>query len=208
MFSQNCLVPQDHPAHSKCFNIPIGIENFVECKRLYHGFIPVNGPEKYGILCSMNKDTAPSKFVYSNFTVREACQSTEHRILVRQISQESPHIDWEEPNLTSEEFYKKVLEYDAVVCAQGNGPGDNHRIYEVLYLGRIPITFNTELYRRLHHNFPIVCLSDPNALRDREYLEKQIQRVKKMTWNKEMLYSSYWKNLILSECVKRMGVSV
>lgn len=98
--------------------------------------------------------------------------------MVAEISKKSPHIDWEEPKLTSLEYYSKILDYEAVVCAQGNGPGDNHRIYETLYLNRIPITFNASMYEKLHHKFPVILLENLKLLEDYNFIKQKIEQAK------------------------------
>jgi len=197
IFCQNCLVRKDHPNYNKFVIIPIGIENYMECKRQDIRGIPCKAVEKYELLSTMNADVPPvTDRLYSNFMVRQNCQSLKHRETIRKISIESPHIKWQEPTLTSEQFYREVLDHEATICAQGNGPGDNHRIYEVLYLNRIPITFNAEIYDRLHKNFPVVFLEQAEMLNDKKYVLSFIERAKNMKWNREILYSPYWIDLI------------
>lgn len=197
IFCQNCLVPKDHPNYDKFVIVPIGIENYIECKRKDCGFIPTHAVEKHTLLNTLDTSVSPiSDQLYSNFTVRHNCQSREHRELIRKISIDFSHIKWQEPILTTEEFYREVLNHEATVCAQGNGPGDNHRIYEVLYLNRVPITFNREMYDRVHKYFPVVHLEQVEMLTDRVYVSNLIQKAKTKEWNREMLYTPYWLNMI------------
>lgn len=197
IFCQNCLVREDHPNYNKFVIIPVGIENYMECKRQEFSVIHCKAIEKYTLLSTMNSDSAPiTDSLYSNFMVRPNCQSLEHRALIRKISIESPHIDWQEPTLTSEQFYREVLNHEATICAQGNGPGDNHRIYEVLYLNRIPITFNEKMYDRLHKNFPVVFLEKAEMLNDKMYILSQIEQAKNMKWDRDILYAPYWMDMI------------
>jgi len=197
IFCQNCLVSKDHPNYDKFVIVPIGIENYIECKRKDCGFIPDNAVEKHRLLSIVDTSLSPiSDQLYSNFAVRQNCQSREHRELIKKISVDSPHIKWQEPTLTTEQFYREVLNHEATICAQGNGPGDNHRIYEVLYLNRIPITFNGEMYDRLHKNFPVVYLEQAEMLLDKSYMDSLISKAKNTDWNREMLYCPYWLNVI------------
>ena len=197
VFCQNCLIEKDHPNYDKFVILPVGIENYFECKRGGCGFIPNNAIEKHNLLSTLDTSVSVvSDQLYSNFLVRSNCQSRDHRELIRKISIQSSHIKWQDPTLTTEEFYREVLNHEAVVCAQGNGSGDNHRIYEVLYLNRIPITFNREMYDRLHKNFPIICLEQAEMLRDESYISKMIQETKNKKWNRDMLYMPYWLDMI------------
>lgn len=197
VFCQNCLVKKDHPNYDKFVAIPIGIENYIECGRIGNGTIPDNAIEKHRLLNTIDTSGFPiSDQLYSNFTVRLNCQSREHRELIRKISVDSPHINWQEPTLTTEQFYRQVLNHEATICAQGNGPGDNHRIYEVLYLNRIPITFNGEMYERLHKNFPVVYLENADILLDKHTICDMVAKAKTTSWNREMLDVDYWLNVI------------
>lgn len=56
--------------------------------------------------------------------------------------------------------------------------GDNHRIYETLYLNRIPITFNKIMYERLHHNFPVILLEDESQLSNVDLIKNKINIIK------------------------------
>ena len=144
---------------------------------------------------SNHVERLPKGLLYSNFNVNT---NPNHRTQVRNICIQSPHITWEEPTLSVENFFDRILDFEAVVCAQGNGPGDNHRIYETLYLNRIPITFNKTLYSLLHHNFPVVLLDSPEQLLDYDFMVSKINDKKTKVWDKNMLDLNYWKNLILS----------
>lgn len=188
-FAQNCLVTD-----KRVIPIPIGIENqFPSSRGETHG---VGYNNKKEIILSNLPIKPPSKFIYSNFRVNT---NPSHRSLVRKICIKSPHIDWEEPNLTTEQFFTKASEYECVVCAQGNGNGDNHRIYETLYMGRIPITFNKTMHQKLHFNFPVILLEDPEMLRDIDYIKSRIYEVKSFNYDTEMLKCSWWENLIKSK---------
>lgn len=200
IFSQNCLIKKNHVNYEKFEIIPLGMDNYTSCKRQNYGSIPTHAPEKYNLLNSLDTTIKPkTDILYSNFTLRMDCQSRNHRQLIKDISINSAHIKWQENNLTHEQFYKQVLNHEAIVCAQGNGPGDNHRIYEILYLNRIPITFNPEMYERLHKHFPIVCLEKEDMLRDFSYVKKRIDEVKNKNFNKQFLNSEYWAEKIISD---------
>lgn len=186
-FAHNCLVDDDrvHP-------LPMGIENQSESALGRRHGVSWGG-RKREILLSNIKQKPPTKFAYSNFRV---WTNSEHRSLIRDICIEADYIDWENPSLTNEGFYNKCLDYELVVCAQGNGPGDNHRIYETLYLERIPITFNQCMYKKLHHNFPVICLDDPNKLKDKKFLDEELKKIKSKTFNRNMLHPEWWINEI------------
>jgi hypothetical protein len=196
VFAQNCLIRKDHPNYYKFEIIPIGLENYIPCKQSIWGEgIPPNGVEKQKLLNRIDTSVIPeiTDKLYSNFSV---WTNPSHRQLLKNICTTSPHIVWQEPTLTSEQFYREVLKYEAIVCAQGNGPGDNHRIYEVLYLNRIPITFNVGMYEKLHKNFPVVCLEHETMLMDYSYIQRRIDQEKNKMWDRRLLCIDYWIEMI------------
>lgn len=189
-FAQNALVEDE-----RVMTLPLGIENYEFSKRPGHGI----GYDRVKIkdeFISNKPFRDPTKFAYSNFRVNT---NPHHRNSVRSISINTDFIDWQEPNLSVEDFFDTCLDYELIVCAQGNGPGDNHRIYETLYMDRIPLTFNKVMYDRLHHNFPVILIEDIQKLSDLDYLKNEIQKLKGKTFNKEMLDCNWWINLIKSK---------
>lgn len=182
-YAQNALITNEILT-----TIPLGIENCLPSIRENHGI----GYDRVLVKENMIKNQVnktPSKFIYSNFNVNT---NPNHRYVVKQICKSTNFIDWEEPNLSIEEFFTNILDYESVVCAQGNGPGDNHRIYEVLYMNRIPITFNKVMYENLHNNFPVVLLEDVNLLTDFNYMSKVITEAKNKEWDKNKLSCDFW----------------
>jgi hypothetical protein len=169
--------------------IPIGIENFLPSLRDGHG---VGWGDRVKIkqeVIDTHIDRVPTKFIYSNFNLNT---NFSHRTQVKKICVESNFIDWEEPNLSTSEFFNTLLDYEAIVCAQGNGPGDNHRIYETLYMNRIPITFSKLMYDNLHNLFPVVLIENIDDLKNFNYLRNMIDLAKNKIWDKNLLLSSYW----------------
>jgi hypothetical protein len=174
--------------------IPIGIENRFESARSgHHGVGYYERVEEKQDVFDSFVDITPTKFIYSNFNIST---NFYHRSKIREICIESDFIDWEEPNLTSTNFLKRILEYEAVICPQGNGPGDNHRIYETLYMNRIPITFNKVMYDNLHKLFPVLLIEDINELHNSKLLKEKIFYIKNKYWDKNLLTSEYWINKI------------
>ena len=174
----------------KC--LPLGIENRYESLRPNHG-IGYERVEVKEFEINNQIQTTPNKLIYSNFNTHTNLQE---RPIIRDICIKSDFIDWDEPTLDVSNFFKKILNYEAVVCPQGNGPGDNHRIYETLYMNRIPITFNEIMYNNLHHLFPVVLVQDYNELLDYEIMKNKINNSKNKTWDNSILDMNYWINLI------------
>lgn len=174
--------------------LPIGIENKLPAYRDGHGIGWGHRVQLKENVINSFEDKSPTKLIYANFRVET---NLEHRNLVRDICISSKFIDWEEPYLSVDNFMYKILDYEAVVCAQGNGDGDNHRIYETLYMNRIPITFNVIMYRNLHHNFPVVFLENLDMLKDEVFVRQKILEAKNKNWDKSILTTEFWKNKIV-----------
>lgn len=188
-FATNAIV--EHP---KIIPIPLGIENYKEAERPEHGVGYDRALEKENFILN-HVDRTPKNLIYANF--RWGTNPT-HRNSIINICKESPHITWEEPTLTISEFFDRILDFEAVVCPQGNGFGDNHRIYETLYLNRIPITTGQHVYKTLHHNFPVVYIDNVKLLKNHEYMKEQIEIAKLKKWDRNLLDLDYWESKILS----------
>jgi hypothetical protein len=174
--------------------VPIGIENYLPSIREGHGIGYDRVKIKEEVISSQNQ-RKPCKFIYSNFNINT---NFIERSKIKKISQDVDFIEWEEPNLSVELFFNKILDYEAVVCPQGNGIGDNHRIYEVLYMGRIPITFNKIMYKNIHHLYPVLCLENTNQLYDFNYMREKIDQLKNYKWDKKSLDINFWIDKIKS----------
>jgi len=173
-------------------SIPIGLDNSEECTRPGHGKAWEHAKQKQKVL-SEPPNKKSDKLIYSNFTVQN---NVAHRSLLKQISIDTQHITWSEPNVEYPEYVNSILEHQAVLCAQGNEDGDNHRIYETLYLSRVPLSFSPTQYRYLHHLFPTVLITNIEDLYDEKLLTKKISECKKKINNKYLDFD-YWKDMIL-----------
>ena len=175
-------------------SIPLGIENHIDCVVEGDGEGWSHAVEKYEIL-SNPPSQPPTKFIYGNFSPWTSMPGG-FRPRLREMVTHSPFMTWSEPNLTYVQFVNEILDHEAVLCPQGNGPGDNHRIYETLYLNRIPITFSKAQNDFLHNKFPTVLVESSEQLEDEKWLIHQIANAK-LALNKKFLDFSYWKNLIM-----------
>jgi len=151
-------------------------------------------------------DTTPKKLVYANFAIGT---NPVFRGNIKNICDNSHFIDWDNTinfsdygyynnSETLSYFYNKILEYEAIVCPIGNGI-DTHRVYETLYLNRIPITFNKSIYEKLYHNYRVILLENPEELNNESLILSQIESIKNKNFDKNMLYYDYWENLILTD---------
>lgn len=187
-YAQNTMI--DHPIVKP---LPLGIENYLPAKRKGHGVGYDRVKIKDQIISSYTNRTS-TKFIYANF---QPNTNPQHRNFIKSLCQEIEFITWEEPNLSLPQFFDNVLDYEAVICPDGNGP-DTHRFYEVLYMGRIPIVFNKTLYNLLYKNFPSILIEDTNQLSNYNFMRDKINEVKSKTYNLEMLNIDWWVNRIIN----------
>jgi len=190
-FCQNKL--SEHPLLTA---LPLGVENTVPCFREGHGYVWPHALEKPE--CLTHPASIPIKEVYANFRIET---NPPHRSAVKSIIDDPScnYISWKDSTLSYKEFVHDILNHKAVVCAQGNGLGDNHRIYETLYLGRVPLTFNKFQYEMLHHKYPVVLINDLEELKNKEEIMRRVMECKT---NTKYLKFKYWEEMILDEAKK------
>jgi hypothetical protein len=191
-YAQNVLT-----YHDKIKPIPMGIENKNESIRPGHGVGYSERVQLKENLLSRDFYIKPSKKIYSNFQV-----STNffHRQQVKEISKNCEFIDWRDPNLSLENFFNEILEYEMVICPAGNGV-DTHRIWEVLYSKRIPITIkvgNFKIYE-LYSKLPIIILDKIDDLKNFDLINEKYDSIKKTQSNLNMIDMNYWINKIKNE---------
>lgn len=176
------------------YPIPIGLENKERSIRDGHGIAyPDRVVEKENILFSLpQKDSC--KFIYANFNVQT---NIEHREKVKRYALNEPHIDWQEPELNINDLYNKYLDYKMILCPVGNGI-DTHRLWEVLYCNRIPITVIVGDYKiyDLYKKLPIILLDSLDKLSDQYHILDQYNQVINRTYDFSLLRTDYWINTI------------
>jgi hypothetical protein len=181
--------------HDKIEPIPMGLENKLESFRYGHGVGYYERVEKKEEILNKNFTIKPDKFIYSNFQVNT---NFHHRMSVKDICIKSNHIEWEEPNLSIDNFFNRILEYEMVVCPAGNGV-DTHRIWEVLYSKRIPITIKIGNYKiyDLYEKLPIIILDSIYDLENYDLIKDKLNHVKSKLFNLNLLDSNYWMEFFL-----------
>jgi hypothetical protein len=175
--------------------LPIGLENKLPSVRQGHGIGYFDrASEKENLLNENNISNLDSKFIYANFNVNT---NYSHRSIVKQYCIQSSFIDWQEPNLTLSDFFNTIRDYKMVVCPAGNGI-DTHRLWEVLYSNRVPITLVTgdfkiyELYKKL----PIILLNHIDQLLDKNFITQEYNRCLSQNWDKSLLDVNSWIKII------------
>tara|TARA_B100000900_G_scaffold375510_1_gene357637 strand:- start:56040 stop:56837 length:798 start_codon:yes stop_codon:yes gene_type:complete len=182
-------------------SIPIGIENAVPCSIDGHGYVWPHAIEKPSIINRLKNEAIQNciNLIYSNFNVNT---NPAHRNEIKQYISKLDHITKEECTLNYEDFVKGILSHEAVLCPQGNGEGDNHRIYETLHLGKVPITFNNKQFKYLHHKFPVVLIENIKELSDKYLIENKIREAQSK-FDDKYLDANYWIDKIKNEAQKR-----
>jgi hypothetical protein len=191
-YGQNALI-----YHDRIEPIPIGIENGFESERLGHGVSYYERVTEKRNLLERNIDKVPTKKIYANFQI---FTNYHHRFPVMEICKHSNHIDWEEPNLKLSDFFDKILDYEMVVCPAGNGV-DTHRLWEVLYSKRIPITIkmgNFKIYE-LYEKLPIIVLDSIDDLNNYELIIQKYNNIKSSTFTLDSLDVNFWINNIIND---------
>jgi hypothetical protein len=188
-FAQNALSNSDvlEP-------IPIGIENKIPSFREGHGIAYLDRVSLKEALLQRDKKIDPKKEVYGNFKVPT---NRGHRDPIKHLCVQSDFIDWQEPSLHLNEFFDEVLEYKMSVCPAGNGI-DTHRLWEILYSKRVPITIKTGDYKiyEMYEKLPIIILDDANQLLDREFIMNKYEEVANRENQMELLDTKHWMKKI------------
>jgi len=189
-YAQNALSNSEilHP-------LPIGLENKLPSARQGHGIGYFDrASEKENLLNQNNISNLNSKFIYANFNINT---NYNYRSIVRDYCIESSFIDWQEPNLNLKDFFDTIRNYKMVVCPAGNGV-DTHRLWEVLYSNRIPITIITGNYKiyELYKKLPIILLEDINQLLDKDFIIQQYDLCMSKAWDFSLLDMNKWISTI------------
>lgn len=174
--------------------IPIGLENKIPSVRDGHGIGYFDrASEKEQLLNSINNND-PTKLIYANFNLNT---NYDYRSIIKQYCIQSSFIDWQESNLTLSNFFNTIQNYKMVVCPAGNGI-DTHRLWEVLYSNRIPITIRMGDYKiyELYKQLPIILLNNIDQLIDKNFIMQEYDRCLSKTWDRSLLDINSWIKII------------
>ena len=99
--------------------------------------------------------------------------------------------------LSMEEYYTAIRNSKFVFCPRGNG-FDTHRLWEVLYLGAIPVVRSSYLMNYFAKYLPICLIHSWDQITP-ELLEYEYERIMKTdTWDPSILKMPYWREKILA----------
>jgi len=190
-YAENCLSSAEFVEP-----IPLGLENKEVSAREGHGIgYPERASEKERLLTRDMSNIKPTKGIYANYRTHT---NPSYRIPFTQMCLRSGFMDLEQPNLSLEEFFNKMLDYKMIVCPIGNGV-DTHRLWEVLYSGRVPLTVKVGDYKiyEMYRKLPIVILENENDLLNEDLIYEKYESVK----DRSLEYSdqTFWKNKIVRQ---------
>jgi len=178
----------------KVTGIPIGIENSEQCIVEGHGVGWEHAKEKVYLLSNIPL-VEPQSNIYANFSlsthssrksVYDLCSKLEY--ITTDVSSNHNEIN----DRSYKSYVDNILRHKMVICPRGNGI-DCHRVWEVLYLGRVPIV-KRERAMRYFEELPILFIDDWAHLRNIDYVKERYSEVKNNTT--KMLDMNYWKKRI------------
>ena len=176
--------------------VPMGLESSVICRRGFdHGVYYDRSKELQDLLITHTDEdkniNRAENLIYSNFTIRT---NPIHRQAVHDFAQNVDFITSGERKSTPD-FHQSILDHKITLCPAGNGL-DTHRLWEVLYLNRVPLTIfadqkswqgssdilpnNKEyaIYKKLYSQLPIIMLDRIEDLQNKNLIENLYNEVK------------------------------
>lgn len=168
--------------HNKIESIPIGLENS-------QWFPEIRKKEK--IENKVKESINIINLLYIN-----------HNIFTNIIERQEPYqifnknwvtLESGQNGLNFDKYIHNIYNHKFVLSPRGNGM-DTHRLWEILYLGTIPIEKNN-LNNRFYQDLPICFVNDWREITP-EFLEYEYDRIKNKEWNFEKMTFKYWKQKI------------
>jgi hypothetical protein len=132
------------------------------------------------------------------------CFSTEtnprERMPLAKLLSRSKHI-FDEPVFSIDgrvRYLENLRRYAFTACPVGNGI-DTHRLWEVLYMGGIPIIKKNEILESLLEDLPFVLVEEWDQINDDAFLQDSWDRLAiRAGYNFDKLRLNFWINLIHS----------
>jgi hypothetical protein len=172
--------------------IPIGLTNNTN-ESEYHRLFGNNE-----LILKANQVSFPSTsngLVYGCFSTST---NKRERVPLAKLLSQTKHT-FDEPKFSLEgrvKYLENLRKFAFTVCPIGNGI-DTHRLWEVLYMGGIPIIKKNPLLESLLEDLPHVVVSDWNQINDDDFLQVTWNVASKAdSYNFEKLNLNYWINFI------------
>jgi hypothetical protein len=122
------------------------------------------------------------------------------RLPLAKLLSQSKHI-FDEPEFSSDgrvRYLENLRRYSFTVCPVGNGV-DTHRLWEVLYMGGVPIVKKNTLLESLLEDLPYVMVDEWEQINDHSFLQSSWDDLSSVTSFKfEKLSLKYWISFIHS----------
>ena len=162
------------------FPLPLGLANIFQ--KNYLNPLSINGISEF------DSKKLDSK-LYINF--KPSTNSKERNDLYDKLKNYS-FVEVDEPNLSVEDYTNKLKSHSFILAPWGNGI-DSHRLWESLYLGKIPITKYHHTYTAAK-NLPVMFVDDLKEISENDLLNyiKNIDQ----NFNFELLNINEWFKLI------------
>jgi hypothetical protein len=171
--------------------IPLGLENQYFSIRDGHGIgYPDRAGLKESILQNLDKNHIPTQFLYCNFNITT---NPAYRQKIYDMTKQSKYITLDNPTLTLHDMFQKIQDHKMVLCPAGNGI-DTHRLWEVLYSNRIPVTININNYAiyKLYKQLPIIILNTIDDILNYDLINQEYLKIINTKYNLNLLSINYW----------------
>jgi hypothetical protein len=174
--------------------IPIGVTNSTnesEYHRLFGNNELFMKANKVDFLAQSNG------LVYGCFSTQT---NPKERLPLAKLLLRSKHT-FEEPEFSVNgriRYLENLRKYAFTACPVGNGI-DTHRLWEVLYMGGIPIIKKNRILETMLEELPFVLVQDWDQIKDEDFLKNSWERISnRPNYNFDKLKLDYWINLIHS----------
>lgn len=189
-FCQNSVISKD----KRVYTLPIGIEN-LSLGRLGQKKLYLNKPSGYQI---MDKVLVPPMSNTNPIRRRSVLYCKTNPLYSVHVQQ-----------LPELEYFDLLDNYKFVLCLEGNG-FDTHRLWETLYLGKIPVLLETEWSNSLKYlKLPILYLKHLEDLKESDLHHFREKNDHYMPISKEQLWTPFWQKICEGnfQDFERMGLS-
>ena len=170
------------------FTIPLGITNDTDESPVHRIFGNTDC-----MIQVMNENVEIKNLVYMNINIGTYPQE---RQLVWDLFKDKSWITVGNIEISIEgrtKFLRNIKEHVFVLCPRGNGL-DTHRLWETLYMNRIPIVRRDIGYKEFE-DLPICFINDWNEINE-TFLINEMTRITSKSWNLDKLKMSYWVDRI------------
>jgi len=169
------------------YQVPLGVTNVTDCSiGPAHGKNWSQNPKHSNKLSHICDDhSLPSRLTYANFRV--STNPTERQKCAN-VCKIAPFLTFETHGSDLDHYIKQCRDHKMIVCPEGNGI-DTHRMWETLYLGRVPIV-KKHIALSQFTDLPVVWINDWEELSNPEALIHKYDKVKNNP--KDKIYAEYW----------------